>query len=168
MAEVTNRMMQIAVASLPGHGFDFDRQKSVCNDLQTRLQRFMELLCHPYEEEINRHLATGRSDHRRDELVSWTISELSGIWHTAIGRFSSRIANHESILLGQQRIGCEQSTHYLPWLVDEAEVAKVERARNRGTLPRSLKAQRKQAKHSWTPYPIDVIFDNIRRVVGRR
>lgn len=86
-------------------------------------------------------------------MVSWTITLISEVWHTAMGRFRDKLLDRETLIAGPGRIKCETATNYIEWLVQEIGLALAEKVKIREIVPNSSKFRKKRKQQSWLPYP---------------
>ena len=164
MPAVSLHVPTVMLNSLTGFGFKIDGQSQTCEHFVTRLKKFIAQFCHYYEVEIANELAKPGCLKRREDFDSWAINEITQILFEAIGRYRDRIADSESI--GQHKIGCDQALTYFVWLIDSAETAKRAKLDQQAQIPSSKKFERKRKSNRWTPYPVNVSWDELVRMFG--
>lgn len=167
MPAISTHVPTIMLNSLTGFGFEVDGQNQTCGHFTTRLRNYVVRFCQFYELEIATELANPNCVKRKDDLDSWAINETTQILFEAMGRYRDRVADAEAILVGRQRIGCEQALTYFVWLIELTEAVKRARLEQQRTaVPSSRKFQKKKKSNRWTPYAVDVVWEELKRVFG--
>jgi hypothetical protein len=153
------------INSLSGFGFQIEERNPTCSHFVTLLRNFVLKFCDYYEREIDQQLAKPECAKTRDDLVSWANDEVTGVLFDALGRYRERIATQE--IRGDQKIRCETALTYFVWLLDLTETVKQERKAAQDVLPLSPRFRKKRKSHPWTPYAVDVLFNELRKLFGR-
>lgn len=156
------------LSALPGYGFAIDAASAPCDDFLSQLKRFLTEFCGCYQREIDAQLEKSDVRKTKEDLLSWTVSEICNLIHRALDAYRNKIIDDEMILLESRKIPCGKALTYFHVFVSELERAKATRLAEMQVPPRSERHRRKRADHDWMPYGVEIDFGAIIRLLSRK
>lgn len=131
----------------------------LCQEFLQILQKFIRRISKRYEMEIDVLLRQHRPPWKRQDLISWVISEVASLQSITMSRLYFRVCEDEGLAAGQHRVDCGQAHGHAYLLSQIYEEADLEWKRDRKTEPLSQKARIKRRRRDWAPWLVDIVFD---------
>lgn len=138
-------------------GFDIQRTDD-CSNFINILQNFIKFICQKYSVEISQQLSLPENKKTKDELVSWTVSELCALQAVTFHKFERLISSSEMVNSGPGVINCRVASTYSHQLSDIYQSAVLDWKKDRAVEPMRPKHQAKRRNRKWAPYLVDIFF----------
>lgn len=139
-------------------GFDI-RSTAECNDFIKILQNFIKFICQKYSIEIVHQLGLPENEKTKEELISWTVSELCALQAVTFHKFERLISVLEMTNSGPGIIDCRVASTYSHQLSDIYQSAVLEWKKDRSVEPLRTKHQKKRRNRKWAPYFVEIFFN---------
>ncbi len=130
----------------------------LCKEFLQILQKFIDEIAKKFDAEISALIKNSNPRLRREDLISWTVSEVSALQSITLSRLYFRICEADGLAAGQHRVDCGRAHGHAYLRSQLYEEAQLEWRSGRNVEPRSHKHIEKRRRRDWTPWLIDIVF----------